>query len=228
MIPWSHSQTRVSARAVAPVTDSRGEAEIMQALARRLGRTEPWLYEEPLEVVERALAAAVTPDSPPLRSGAPLTLRRKPMARYATTSGKIELAATGPTPLPRQPDLPTPDGRFTLLGGASPRYTNTQFQEIHGPIPPLVSIHPEDAREHDLHDGDELTLTNEQGRLRFHARVSDRVPRGVLWLARGGCDLDGRPTNTLTSAEPQHLGGGPRFNGTRVEGRYRFGMHIRS
>ena len=222
VIPWSHPYVQYSPQVVAPVDDSRSEIWVMTELATRLHLTEEWLFEDPWVASEAALRDAFeegTFDS--LKSGAVLTLKSKPRDNYTTPSGKIEFysskaTALGHNPLPAQSSLAVAQGDFILLTSATPRYTSTQFQEIYGPIPAEATISPPDAKRLGLEDGDTVTLSNERGQVKMKVLISDAVREGVVWSPRQSEGLDGQPQNCLMSGEPQELGGGPRFNSTRV------------
>jgi anaerobic selenocysteine-containing dehydrogenase len=222
VIPWSHRYVQFSHQVVPPVTDSRGEIWVMQEVARRLGLTEDWLFEDPWVAVEGALEDAFEEGSfESLRSGAMLRLKRKPQDSYPTPSGRIEFyssqaAGRGASGLPSQAPLRSPEGDFVLLASATPRYTSTQFQEVYGPIPAVVAISRRDAKRLGVEEGDVVTLSNDRGEVKMTAMVSDSVREGVVWSPRQSEGLEGEPQNCLTSSEPQELGAGPRFNSTRV------------
>lgn len=222
VIPSSHPYVQYSPQVVAPVDDSRSEIWIMTEVARRLHLTEDWLFEDPWVAMEAALQDAFeegTFDS--LKAGAVLRLKTKPRDSYPTPSGKIEFYSSqavgrGVSPVPMQAPLHTPAGDFVLLNSSTPRYTSTQFQETYGPIPAQVTISPPDAERLGVADGDTVTLSNEQGKVEMKALISGVVREGVVWSPRQSEGVDGQPQNCLMSGEPQELGGGPRFNSTRV------------
>jgi anaerobic selenocysteine-containing dehydrogenase len=219
VVPWSHNHLQVSPQVVAPVGDSRGELWAMRELARRLGLTSSWLYDDPWEAVRVALTGALEPDCwESLRSGQRQRLRDRPPDVYPTPSGKIEFDSglarqMGAEPLPVQRTLQEPEsGWFTLLSSATRKYTHTQFQEVHGAIPAVVQIHPADASRLGLSQGDETVLLNDVGQAVVSVSISEAVPEGVLWSPR---QWSGQ--NSLMSSLPQETGGGPRFNSTRVQ-----------
>ena len=79
---------------------------------------------------------------------------------------------------------------------------------------PACEVHPQDAAERGIADGDRVRLFNDRGQCEVRARVSDRtrpgvvVAWGVWWhkLARGG-----RNVNALTAQRLTDLGRGPTF-----------------
>jgi anaerobic selenocysteine-containing dehydrogenase len=220
VIPWGHSHVRLQPKLMDRLTDSRSEVELTAALGRRLGLDDERLYEDPWAVLGRALEGAFEDgDADDLMAGRRLRLRRKPLDRYATPSGRIEFhpdAPAGVSPLPVPEDPRDGPDVFVLLNSALPHYTHTQFQEVYGPIPTRVAIHPEDARSLGIADGAAATLVNDRGALEVLVFSSDAVDRGVLWAPRQSEDARGRPFNGLTDGTPQVLGKGPRFNSTRV------------
>ena len=222
VIPWSHNYVRFSPKAVDPITNSRRETWVMREIAQRLRLTEEWLYEDPWSAVEHALEDAFEEgDYQSLRSGEMLTLRMKPRSDYPTPSGKIEFcssqaAASGFDPLPVQALLDVEEGRLVLLTSATPKYTSTQFQEVYGPIPALLTVSSGDAERLGVGEGDIVTVVNERGQVQMKATVSDTVREGVVWAPRQSEGLAGEPLNCLMSSTPQEIGSGPRFNSTTV------------
>jgi anaerobic selenocysteine-containing dehydrogenase len=103
-----------------------------------------------------------------------------------------------------------------LLAGSTSHYTSTQFQEIYGSIPTIITMHPHDAERLNIADGQSVWLTNDLGRMQGTAALSDQVPEGVLWMPRQSEDSEENPQNGLVCSIPQQLGKGPRFNSTRV------------
>lgn len=194
----------------------------MHEIAKRLGLTEDWLYEDPWEAVQLALKDAFEEDSfESLKAGAMLKLKRKPKNSYPTSSGKIEFYSSraeemGLNPLPTQIPLRSEEGIFILLTSATPRYTSTQFQEVYGAIPAVVVMNSQDAERLGTKAGDIVTLTNDRGQVKVEVTISDTVPAGVLWSPRQSEGLAGEPQNCLTSSNPQKIGSGPRFNSTTV------------
>jgi len=61
-----------------------------------------------------------------------------------------------------------------------------------------VSIHPNDARELRVREGDVLVLSSRRGRMEAPAKISRSVEPGTLFLP---IHFGENPTNVLTSAE---------------------------
>jgi anaerobic selenocysteine-containing dehydrogenase len=215
-----HPYTRLSNRCVEPLGESRSEVLVMREMAKRLGRTEDWLFEEPRAALEVALRGAFEGGTPAdLLGGADLRVRERSRMEYQTPSGKVEFYSTVArepiTPLPRQ--LPVEGGDFTLLNSALPQWTHSQFRDVYGEIPLTVWVNRDDAARLGIADGDPVTLSNEGGEIELRASVGDRVGPGVLWSPRPLVDHMGRAQNALVSGVPQALGGGPRYDSARVK-----------
>lgn len=223
VLPGTHRYVQKSFSAVPPLYGSRGEAELMVDLARLLGRREPWLYEDPWLALERALKGALAGGGfQDLLAGKRLRLRCSPRRRYPTPSGRIEFLSArarelGLDELPRHRPLVLGEDELVLLTSSLMRYTHTQFQEVFGPLPARVTIHPLEARRRGLREGQEVILSNPQGKVRAALRISDEVPEGTLWAPRLFRGLDGEPQNLLSPAEPQAIGGGSVYNSTCVK-----------
>ena len=222
VIPWGHNYVQYSRRAVHPVTNSRSEIWVMQEIAKRLGLTESWLYEDAWSAAEQALEGAFEEGGfQSLRSGEMLTLKTKPKNNYPTPSGKIEFyssiaAEIGLNPMPIQTPLSIEKGSFILLTSATPKFTSTQFQEVYGAIPAVVTMHPRDAERLGIKEAHIVTIANERGQVQMKVTISDTVPEGVVWSPRQSEGLAGEPLNCLMSSNPQEIGSGPRFNSTTV------------
>ncbi len=222
VIPWGHNYVQYSRIAVRPITNSRSEVWVMREIAERLGLTEEWLYEDAWSAVELALENAFEAGSfQSLISGEMLTLKTKPKNDYSTPSGKIEFyssvaAEIGLNPMPIQTPLRIEKGNFILLTSATRKFTSTQFQEVYGAIPPVLTMNSQDAERLGIREGHVVTIANERGQVQVKVTISDGVPERVVWSPRQSEGLAGEPLNCLMSSNPQEIGSGPRFNSTTV------------
>lgn len=222
--PWSHWRIQKSTAAIAPVGQSRHEIEVMTSLAKRLDRTEPWLFEKPWDAVAMALNHALDPETKlsDLLAGKPGRLAYPPLEHYPTPTGKLSFTAAETsnrriTTLPEEILLKRVQNHFLLLGSSHPHYTHSQFQDVYGPIPATVAIHPEDAAPLDITDGATVFLTNELGRLTVTAKITEAQLRGTLWVPKQFPGTDGKPHNLVCAGVVQKLGGGATFNTTWVQ-----------
>lgn len=217
----SHPWVRKACRAVEPLGQAMGEVELMQRLGRRLGLTTPELYQDPWEALREATQGAFEEGSfEGLMRGEVGRWAELARDQYPTPSGRIEFRASrcpqGIDPLPSQGAMAADDGAFTLLTSAPASYTNSQFQDVFGPLPSEVWVHPADAATLGLKDGGRAVLESGSARIEVLTRVTERTQRGVLWMTRPLNDPSGRPQNALIPQETQALGGGSVYNSARV------------
>jgi anaerobic selenocysteine-containing dehydrogenase len=112
---------------------------------------------------------------------------------------------------------------FRLATSPARSFLNSTFAETPGSRRregrPTVMIHPEDAAEYGIANGDIVTLGNERGEIRIHATLFTGVRRGVL-VAEGiwpnKAHLDGEGVNVLTGADPVAPYGGAAFHDNHV------------
>ena len=230
VIPYSHNYVRYSRRVIEPLGESRDEVWVMREIAVRLGLSEWWLYEDPLDALRVALRNALEASFEDLFAGRVVKLKYRPREEYQTPSGKVEFYSTlalerGFDPLPRPGATGEGSGEFVFLNTASPLYTHTQFREVYGEPRPLVHVNPVDAGELGVRDGDTVEVCNENDCLKFLVKVDDSLPRRTLWTVRQIKSLEGKPMNSLVPTSTQVIGGGPVFNSTRVTVRKIEGEH---
>lgn len=145
---------------------------------------------------------------------------------FATPSGKIELFSKTlydmgqPGQIPAVPSyVPCPEGPEDFLRERYPLqmvgyHTKRRCHSIHDNNdwmeeidPPALWMHPQDARERGIRDGDMIEVYNDRGRVRIPAKVTDRIMQGVTAMSQGGWytpDKDGADVrgsiNVLTHA----------------------------
>jgi anaerobic selenocysteine-containing dehydrogenase len=203
---WS-LHLRLNLPAVAPPGEARSNLDLYQALARRMGYTEPCLYMSPEEIVRELLQAP----SPLLEGVTWERLCAEPSVRLAmprpwvpfadghfpTPSGKLELysetlAEQGHDPLPGwQPERESPEASpdlfarypLKLLTPKEQHFLGSsfanlpQFRQLAGE--PLVELHQHDAEARGIEDGMLVEVVNDRGCCRLRARVSEAVRPGV-------------------------------------------------
>jgi anaerobic selenocysteine-containing dehydrogenase len=199
-----------------PPGETRPAAWILRELARRLGLDDfhPWAAEEgPLDAIldhpstGRATVATLRAE------GGIRALRISDVAhpdlRFPTPSGKVEFyseraRALGLPPLPVYEAPPPSDYPLAFRQGRTLSHFHGFYD--HGrALPALARLDPEpvlwispaDAAARGLGDGAAIRIVNERGAFGARARVTDRVPRGVVWMRDGWTGL-----NELTSGGP--------------------------
>lgn len=133
--------------------------------------------------------------------------------KFPTPTGKYELyseraLAEGADPLPVYRDPAESTSReypFRLLTCHHRDYLHSQFQNLRqkdGIEPPEVEINPGPAAERGIEDGSPVVVKSPRGQVEAVARVTDRVPAGVVQIYQGGWIKHGRGVNFLT---PDHV-----------------------
>jgi anaerobic selenocysteine-containing dehydrogenase len=85
---------------------------------------------------------------------------------------------------------------------------------------PAVSIHPQDAEERGIVDGQYVRVFNDRGSFVVLARVTDEVARGVVMCPMGAWPKNSKEGATVNAVNPfafADLGNAPTFSDTRVE-----------
>ncbi|MCC0030106.1 MAG: molybdopterin oxidoreductase family protein [Brucellaceae bacterium] len=135
-------------------------------------------------------------------------------------------------PLERLPEFPDqvdlieltdPDHPFRLATSPARSFLNSTFAETPSSVAregrPGLMIHPEDAAELGIGDGERVEIGNGRGELVLHARLFDGVRRGVV-VAQGlwpnGAHERGEGINILTGADSPAPFGGAAFHDTKV------------
>jgi anaerobic selenocysteine-containing dehydrogenase len=230
---YGHYYLQLGKPVIAPLGEARSNWELFQALAERLGFSEPLFRKTTEELIRDLLGAdhpylaGITWDR--LASGQPIRVNLpragNPFAAgFGTPSGKLEffsqrLAAAGLPPVPTYTpaveghEHRTPAFPLQLMTPPSKDFLNTSF----GAVPRLVrsegkprlKINPADARLRAVaHDG-LVRVWNARGECLLYAEVTDDVPPGVLvaesiWWAKH--HPGGKGINQLTSQRLTDLG----------------------
>lgn len=113
--------------------------------------------------------------------------------RVPTKNGKVQLALPDVLgDLPRleaaESQLGPRSGRLVLVGQRDRRSHNSWMHHsphIKQPAGNWVVIHPDDARELSIADGDEVEVGSDQSAIRIRARVSDEMRPGVVAVPHG-------------------------------------------
>jgi anaerobic selenocysteine-containing dehydrogenase len=221
-------------RAVIPaVGEAKSNWEVFGLLAQGMGWTEPFFAQTAAEMIEHLLAE----DNPwrdgaansCLRTGKPvlLTVPGEAKQGWQTPSGRIEIRNDREAqPLPRL--LPThseKDGFSLRLQSAPNRYAlNSSFYEQEGLRAKQecmqLMMHPLDAQQRDLSEGQEVLAVNELGQVRFILTITERTPpgtvvaEGVWWLEFVPGDLG---INALMSQRLTDSGRGSTLYDVTVE-----------
>jgi anaerobic selenocysteine-containing dehydrogenase len=244
---YGHTLLTYNAQAIPSVGESKSNWEVMGLLARAMGFTEPWLHQSADEVIDEVLTATAAHD-PHFRGVTLERLKREghvPLSIpskvpfeggvFPTPSGKVELCAkslagVGYDPLPGRFRPDVDDGEadwpaaeaLTLVSGASHHFVSSSFASQKGLLdnagPPVVEIHPDDAKARGIADGDPVVLANGRGECPLRAVVTDAVRPGVVASPKGRWSRlsGGRNVNWLTTDALADFAGQSCFHSTRV------------
>jgi anaerobic selenocysteine-containing dehydrogenase len=240
---YSHLYLNWNSPAVAPPGECLSHTEIFRRLARAMGLTDP-----ALQASDDDLAHALLGGGHPAMRGITLErLRREgwvrvgwpdpyvpfadgfptPSGRFEFASRRAEEAGAGRFPSYRKPYVvgrapeDVPDDSLELISAANHYLVNSTFaasprHKRRGEA--TVLVHPEDAAERGLTDGEQVRLVNDVGEFTALLAVSDAVRRGVaattkgLWPSAPGAGT----VNAVVAERPTDLGGGATFHDTRV------------
>ncbi|MCC2113384.1 MAG: molybdopterin oxidoreductase family protein, partial [Hyphomicrobiales bacterium] len=112
---------------------------------------------------------------------------------------------------------------FRLATSPARNFLNTTFNNtptsLDKEIRPTLMVHPDDAAELDVTEGDEVIVGNRRGEVRLNVRLFDGVCRGVviaesIWP--NAAHRGGRGINMLTGSDPAAPYGGAAFHDNRV------------
>ena len=112
---------------------------------------------------------------------------------------------------------------FRLATSPARQFLNSSFNETPTSVAkegrPEAMIHPDDAAERGIGEGEWVRLRNERGEVLIRARLFKGVRRGVV-IAEGlwpnSAFPDGKGINTLTGADAVAPYGGAAFHDNRV------------
>jgi anaerobic selenocysteine-containing dehydrogenase len=223
----SYFQLTLSAqvKVMEPMGSALPNQEIFRRLARAMGYSEPELQESDAAILATLME----------RSGLGLTFSslaergsiwvpEAPALQFAdgvfaTPSGRIEIAsaraaADGHPRLPLALSDPRPAaGHLRLLSPAHAWLMNTSFgnvQQIERRIgEATIALHPADAAERQLAEGDLALVRNHCGRLSLKVVMSDELPRGVALAHKGrwlGANAAAANVNVLNPGEKSDMG----------------------
>ncbi|MGA7614231.1 MAG: molybdopterin-dependent oxidoreductase [Thermoanaerobaculia bacterium] len=237
--PYLHLRQKV----LEPPPEVKPETEIYRALGRRLGIDEAKLSAAlpgPSDAsIEAWLGAKLSPlgiTLDRLREGPLLSLEFEEIAfhdlRFPTRSGKIELRSDearerwGVDELPlwhEADERPRRGGKYPLhiLTPNTKNRIHSQFgnlDTIRRMDPePFVAMHPSDARDRDLGEGQRARIFNDRGALEVPVRFDWGLKRGCITVTNGWWIEQGGAVNVLSMGRETDMGHGAAFHDNAVE-----------
>ena len=213
---YGHGWLSLCQEVVPPLGEARSDADIMRALAGRLGFG-PALAGDSREWIERMLRPL---DDPRLsyeelkqRAAVNPGLPRIPFAdgRFDTSSGKCELVDDFD---PRSHE-PHP-GQLRLMATKSLKMVNAQINPEDLAVEPVVRAHPATIAEEGLVDDRLIFVESEAGRVRARLRADESVRRDVLLFNPAAWQGDLQGVNQLRESTLADLGGAAAMHETLV------------
>lgn len=242
-----HQHYQLGPKLIEPPGECRSNHEVICAIAERVGATHRGFSMSAREIVDETLRrsgrgtladleeARFVDAQPPFEEAHYLNGFAWPDGKFRfrpdwTSVPAPSAGAMGPwADMPSLPDHwavteeATPTHPFRLATSPARNFLNSTFTETatsrDKEARPTVMIHPRDAAQAGIADGDRVALVNERGRVLVAARLFDGVRRGVL-IAEGiwpnAAHEDGRGINTLTGADAVAPYGGAAYHDVRV------------
>jgi anaerobic selenocysteine-containing dehydrogenase len=222
-----------AAAAIPPVGESKSNWQVFALLASAMEFDEPFFRQSVDDLIDRLLAIPA-----PLREGTGLSLLAdgkavelvippEELSRYRTPSGRIEILNPRETePLPGwfPPHGEADPYPFRLMTAPTIFALNASFyeqDELRKKQRGMqLMLNPADAGRKGITDGERVIAWNGQGEVTFIARLTDKVPAGVV-VAEGVWWLEfapgARSVNALTSQRLTDQGEGSTFYDNRVD-----------
>jgi anaerobic selenocysteine-containing dehydrogenase len=233
---WGFSYLSWNEAAIAPVGESKSNAEVARLLAARLGFTDEVFRADDHQLMELALtdcaAETAGADAGSLRRdgfrrvGAPIGQAVAADATFEFSCEALAKAGLHPVAEYRPPaEPPTDSGAYRLRLLTLKRHYS--INSSYGGLPVMLQaephaiaqLHPQDAEARAITDGDPVRIHNDLGSVLCAASVTDKVPRGTVAVpfGRWSFDSDAGGANSLTSDRLGDLANGPTFCDNLVE-----------
>ncbi|HYT47012.1 MAG TPA: molybdopterin dinucleotide binding domain-containing protein, partial [Burkholderiales bacterium] len=237
---YGHLYVLANNPAIPPLGESLPNSEVFRRLAARMGFDEPCFRDSDENICKTALRSKFDWNQLKKEGWQRLAVpeRFAPFAAggFPTPSGKCEfrsawLEAQGVDPVPfYNPPAELSDAelarRYPLafLSPPARHFLNSSFANLarfrQFEREPHLDMHPRDAAERRIGDGDRVRVFNDRGSYELRARVNGKPRPGVVvapsvWWKK--YSPDGRNANDVTSQRTTDLGGGATFYDCRVQ-----------
>jgi len=237
---YGHLYVLANNPAIPPLGESLPNSEVFRRLAARMGFDEPCFRDSDEDICKTALRSKFDWNQLKKDGWQRLAVpeRFAPFAAggFPTPSGKCEfhsqwLEAQGVDPVPfYNPPAEASDAelarRYPLefLSPPARHFLNSSFANLarfrEFEREPHLDMHPRDAAERGIGDGDRVRVFNDRGGYELRARINGKPRPGVVvapsvWWKK--YSPDGRNANDVTSQRTTDLGGGATFYDCRVQ-----------
>jgi anaerobic selenocysteine-containing dehydrogenase len=191
-------------KVIEPAGESRTVFDVDYALAKRMGLAEdyPWTTNEEW-ITHRLDRSGINfndlREKHIIYTTPPLEYKKYLKEGFRTPSGKVELysdkyASLGYAPMPEYKSIDIDPSiaekyPFTGMSYRAGNYVHSQFRnipELRRLAPEeLVRIHPADATEKEIRDGDRVNVESPSGRIGGRAKITDEIAPGVILIDFG-------------------------------------------
>lgn len=222
--------------AVAPQHQAMSNFHVAQALAQRMGLTDPAFSMAPKDIVPHFFKGAtgiIADVDPASVFEGPVKVSPPAAQEFRTPSGRLEiysetLARQGVPPMPvwEEDPVETADAaRWPLRLLTAPGYFQAHTAYAASPFlrkregAPCAILHPEDARKRGLADGATVRLFNDRGEVGLLLRVSDEVRPGVVLVPgqRPDAEAVSGTVNMLCDERRTDMGEGACYQSTFLD-----------
>jgi anaerobic selenocysteine-containing dehydrogenase len=243
---YGHLYMMANNAAIAPLGEAKPNTEIFRLLAARMGFDDPCFTESDDAIAAQAFNQKDTRamhfdwDSLKRKGWQKLNVPDAPFANggFPTPSGKCEfycerMQADGLDPLPAfippyesLASNPTLAKKYPLAMISPParNFLNSTFVNVKSlrqtEGEPHLDIHPADAAQRGIVDGNQVRIYNERGSFIVKARVTDKARQGLVvglsvWWKK--FSADGKNANEVTSQRLTDMGKAPTFYDVLVQ-----------
>jgi anaerobic selenocysteine-containing dehydrogenase len=245
---YGHLYMLINKPAIEPLGEAKPNSEVFRLLAERMGFTEDCFKDSDEEIARQAInydhprMRGIGFEELKERGWMRLSVHENfaPFAEgnFPTPSGKCEffsetLAKRGLDPLPtyippRESAQTAPELAkkypLAIISPPAHNFLNSSFANlptfVKAEKEPHLEIHPSDAAERGVKDGDRVRVFNDRGEFKLKARVSEKARPGVVvalsvWWKK--LTSDGCNANDVTSQGLTDLGAGATFYDVLVE-----------
>ncbi|OWW21917.1 molybdopterin-containing oxidoreductase family protein [Noviherbaspirillum denitrificans] len=243
---YGHLYMMANNAAIAPLGEAKPNTEVFRLLAARMGFDDPCFHESDDEIAAQAFkrddvrAIHFDWDSLKRKGWQKLNAPDAPFAHggFLTPSGKCEfysakMKAAGLDPLPAYipphesvASNPALAKKYPLAMISPParNFLNSSFVNVQSlrdtEGEPHLDMHPSDADERGIGDGDAVRIYNDRGSFIAKARVTDKARRGLvvglsIWWKKFAAD--GKNANEVTSQQLTDMGNAPTFYDVLVQ-----------
>jgi anaerobic selenocysteine-containing dehydrogenase len=232
---YGHTDVLLNQPAIAPVGQSRSNAQIFRDLAAHMGLHDDCFKDDDRTLCQQALeGTGVSWALLQQQAWFSPALPQAPFAQggFATPSGRCEffsqrLLDQGLDPLPQYLDnyeLPSAQYPLQMISPPARNFLNSSFVNVQTlqdkEKEPVLEMHDTDAQARGLSDGQRVEVFNDRGVYACVVRVNNRARQGVVvglgvWWRKMG--LNGTNVNELTHQRLTDLGRAPAFYDCAVE-----------